>query len=114
MNANPAVEILFVDSGIGIDPEYHEPIFDKFFRADDTMHHSTSKTKFKGAGPGLGLTLVKAIAKAHQGQVWVESSGRDEVTFPGSTFVLVVPLKQQAEVAPAPVQPVLEALPESN
>ena len=55
----PVVEVAVVDTGIGIDPEHQERIFDKFFRVDDTDHHSTGKTKFKGAGPGLGLTLVK-------------------------------------------------------
>jgi signal transduction histidine kinase len=80
----PAVEIMVADTGIGIDPEHHERIFEKFFRVDDTLHHSTGKTKFKGAGPGLGLTLVKGIAEAHGGRVWVESLGHDEVNLPGS------------------------------
>ncbi|RME78440.1 MAG: GAF domain-containing protein, partial [Chloroflexi bacterium] len=42
------VEVVVADTGIGIDPEYHEKIFEKFFRVDDTMHHSTGRTKFKG------------------------------------------------------------------
>ncbi|MBN1995079.1 MAG: GAF domain-containing protein [Anaerolineae bacterium] len=91
-NIGPAVEIVVADTGIGIDPKYHERIFEKFFRVDDTAHHSTGKTKFKGAGPGLGLTLVKGIAEAHGGQVWVESLGYDEVNCPGSKFFFVIPL----------------------
>ncbi len=91
-NVGSAVEIVVVDNGIGIDPEHHEKIFEKFFRVDDTEHHSTGKTKFKGAGPGLGLTLVKGIAQAHGGKIWVESLGEDEVNFPGSKFFLVFPL----------------------
>jgi signal transduction histidine kinase len=87
-----AVEIVVADNGIGIDPKYHERIFDKFFRIDDTEHHSTSRTKFKGAGPGLGLTLVKGIAEAHGGRVWVESLGYDEVNYPGSKFFFLIPL----------------------
>ena len=54
--------------------------------------HSTSATKFKGAGPGLGLTLVKGIVEAHGGKVWVESQGYDEINFPGSKFFVVLPL----------------------
>jgi signal transduction histidine kinase len=92
-NVGQAVEITVTDTGIGIDPEYQERIFEKFFRVDDTAHHSTGKTKFKGAGPGLGLTLVKGIAEAHGGHVWVESVGHDETNFPGSKFFFVIPLR---------------------
>jgi signal transduction histidine kinase len=88
----PAVEIVVSDTGIGINPKNHERIFEKFFRVDDTAHHSTGKTKFKGAGPGLGLTLVKGIAEAHGGRVWVESLGYDEVNCPGSKFFFVIPV----------------------
>lgn len=87
-----AVEISVTDKGIGIDPEHHEKIFDKFFRVDDSKNHSTSKTKFKGAGPGLGLTLVKAVVESHNGEVWVDSTGCDEENYPGSTFVIVLPI----------------------
>jgi signal transduction histidine kinase len=94
-----AVELVVADNGIGIDPKYHERIFDKFFRVDDTDHHSTGKTKFKGAGPGLGLTLVKGIAEAHGGRVWVESLGYDEVNCPGSKFFFVIPLHPLRQTA---------------
>jgi signal transduction histidine kinase len=90
----PVVEITVSDTGIGIDPEHHHMIFEKFFRVDDSRFHSTSKIKFKGAGPGLGLTLVKAVVEAHRGRVWVESSGYDETTFPGSTFYVLIPVVQ--------------------
>ncbi len=87
-----AAEIVVIDTGIGIDPQHHEKIFEKFFRIDDLNHHSTGKTKFKGAGPGLGLTLVKGVIEAHGGRVWVESPGHDEKNFPGSRFCLIIPL----------------------
>jgi signal transduction histidine kinase len=102
----PAVEIVVADTGIGIDPRYQERIFEKFFRVDDTAHHSTGKTKFKGAGPGLGLTLVKGIVEAHGGQISVESLGYDEVNCPGSKFYIVLPVN--SSVAEAPPQSLID------
>ena len=97
-----AVEIVVSDTGIGIDPENHEKVFEKFFRVDDTLHHSTGQTKFKGAGPGLGLTLVKGIAEAHDGRVWVDSLGYDEVNCPGSKFFFVLPIEDHSETSDQP------------
>jgi signal transduction histidine kinase len=91
-NLGQVIEISVADTGIGIDPKHQQRVFDKFYRIDDTDHHSTSKTKFKGSGPGLGLTLVKGIAEAHGGRVWVESQGYDETNCPGSKFFVVIPL----------------------
>jgi signal transduction histidine kinase len=54
--------------------------------------HSSGKTSFKGGGPGLGLAIVRGVARAHGGKVWVESSRHDEVNFPGSTFYLQFPI----------------------
>lgn len=89
----PAIEITVADTGIGIAPEHQPKIFEKFYRVDDSLHHSTGKTKFKGAGPGLGLPLVKGIVEAHRGRVWVESEGCDETNCPGSKFVIQLPLQ---------------------
>jgi len=85
------VEILFADTGIGIDPEDQELIFEKFYRVGSPDLHSTGSVKFKGAGPGLGLAITRGILQAHGGKVWVESPGHDEVNFPGSTFHILLP-----------------------
>lgn len=85
------VEILVRDTGIGIDPRYHELIFEKFYQIGDVELHSSGKTKFKGGGPGLGLAIVRGVVEAHGGKVWVESPGHDEETLPGSTFHVVLP-----------------------
>ncbi len=88
----PGVEIRVQDSGIGLNAEHHELIFEKFYQVGDVSIHSSGKTSFKGGGPGLGLSIVRGVARAHGGKVWVESSGHDEVKLPGSTFYLQLPI----------------------
>jgi signal transduction histidine kinase len=89
---SPCVEIAVRDRGIGLDAEHHDLIFEKFYQVGDVALHSSGKTTFKGGGPGLGLALVRGVANAHGGRVWVESAGHDEINFTGSTFYLLLPL----------------------
>jgi signal transduction histidine kinase len=88
----PCAEIAVRDTGIGLDAEHHDLIFQKFYQVGNVALHSSGKTTFKGGGPGLGLALVRGVAQAHGGKVWVESAGHDEVNFTGSTFYLLLPL----------------------
>ncbi len=85
------VEITIQDTGIGIDLQHHELIFEKFYRLGTVALHSTGKTKFGGAGPGLGLTIAQGIVSAHRGRIWASSPGYDAATLPGSTFHLRFP-----------------------
>ncbi len=98
------VEITIADTGIGIDAEDRELIFEKFYRVGSPDLHSTGSTKFKGAGPGLGLPIARGVIRAHGGRVWVDSPGHDETSFPGSTFHVVLPA-----TPPAPAAGVLAA-----
>jgi signal transduction histidine kinase len=66
------------DSGIGIDPDHHERIFDRFYRV------STDRGE---TGAGLGLAIVKSICQAHGGTVSLRS-----VPGIGSTFRIELPL----------------------
>jgi signal transduction histidine kinase len=91
------VEITVRDTGIGIDPQYQGLIFQKFFQTGDVLLHSTGKTKFKGGGPGLGLSIAKGIVDAHKGRLWVESPGYDEVKNPGSTFYIRLPVNVEGK-----------------
>lgn len=91
---NGGVEIVVSDSGVGVDPTLREVIFTKFFQPGELGKHSTSKTRFKGSGAGLGLALSKGIVEAHGGRIWVESPGYDEVNFPGSQFHVILPLSK--------------------
>ncbi len=89
------IEVLITDTGIGVNPDDRDRIFEKFGSLGDTALHSSGKLKFKGGGPGLGLPIVKGILDAHGGSIWVESDGYDEEKFPGSTFHILIPLRKE-------------------
>jgi heavy metal sensor kinase len=76
----PFVEIDVTDSGPGI-PEGDVPrIFDKFFHRERTVNP-------EAPGHGLGLSIALSIARAHQGDIRVQSRVHQ-----GSTFTVVLPL----------------------
>lgn len=68
------------DNGIGIDPEHHEMIFDRYRQVDGS-------TTRRAQGTGIGLALVKEIVEAHGGTASVDSQPGV-----GSTFTLQFPL----------------------
>ncbi|WNG49791.1 GAF domain-containing protein [Archangium minus] len=61
------------DNGIGIRPEYYEPIFRIFKR----LH---GRDKY-GGGTGTGLTIVKRLIERHNGRIWLESQPGEGTTF---------------------------------
>lgn len=69
------------DTGIGIAPLDQRHLFEKFKRLGTTLGQESK-------GSGLGLVIVKSIAKRHGGKVWFESQ-----LAKGSTFYLQIPLK---------------------
>ena len=88
----PEIEIKVKDTGIGIDPQYHELVFEKFYQTGEVLLHSSGKTKFKGGGPGLGLAIARGIMDAHRGRIWLESPGYNETTNPGTTVFIRLPV----------------------
>jgi signal transduction histidine kinase len=92
--ASERVEVVIHDTGIGIDPDHQELIFEKFYQTGQVALHSSGLTKFMGGGPGLGLAIAKGIVEAHNGRIWVVSNGRDEVNLPGSHFFVQLPLHE--------------------
>ncbi|MDD5227008.1 MAG: HAMP domain-containing sensor histidine kinase, partial [Candidatus Omnitrophica bacterium] len=64
------------DTGIGIEPENLQKIFEAFFQ-------KTPST----LGIGVGLTISKEIVALHEGEIWVESEGLGR----GSVFKVVFP-----------------------
>jgi signal transduction histidine kinase len=90
--AGKFIEIIFEDTGIGIDLEEQERIFGRFYEIRDPDLHSTSKTRFLGGGLGLGLAIARGIVEAHGGFLWAESEGCDEERCPGSRFHVLLPV----------------------
>jgi len=103
-------QVTFSDTGIGIAKADQELIFEKFYRVGSVSLHSSGDSKFKGAGPGLGLPIARGVIEGHGGKIWVESPGYDEATCPGSTFYVVLPYK--AHRGPCRWQPPAVGAPE--
>lgn len=74
----PILEIRVEDNGCGIEPAYHERIFERFFRVPRPEGGRAS-------GQGLGLTVVKLLVELHGGRVLVESEPGA-----GSTFIFTL------------------------
>ena len=90
--ASQEIEITVKDTGIGIDPQFHELVFEKFFQTGEVLLHSSGKTKFKGGGPGLGLAIARGVINAHHGRIWLESPEHNEKTCPGTTVFIRLPM----------------------
>ena len=73
---NNYLSLSFKDSGIGLEPQQLEKIFEPF------------QSKFEG-GTGLGLALVYQIVHAHKGSINVTSKPRE-----GAEFTILIPLAQ--------------------
>jgi signal transduction histidine kinase len=77
------------DHGIGIPKNEQEKIFEKFYRCGDPLVHNIK-------GSGLGLSLVRHIARAHGGDVLVESAPEE-----GSRFTIALPLAPPSQTGNA-------------
>ena len=87
------VEVSVSDTGIGIAAEDIPHLFDKFYSKTDISRHSSGRTKFKGGGSGLGLSVVKGLVEAHGGKIIIESPGYDEERCPGTTVRIFLPVR---------------------
>jgi heavy metal sensor kinase len=88
LREGPAARIDVHDSGIGIPIEAQPFIFDRFYRVDK------ARNRMDG-GSGLGLSICKVIAEAHDGRISVTSTPGH-----GSTFSVLLPID-----GPAPDKP---------
>jgi signal transduction histidine kinase len=85
-SARNAVKVAVADTGRGIPPEYHQEVFDDFFKVPGEPHHADAT--------GLGLGIVRRLVNAHGGKVWVESEWGQ-----GSKFCFLLPLCRKPENA---------------
>ena len=76
---NGSLRIEIEDNGIGIPPEHHERIFERFYRVDKNRSRDIG-------GTGLGLSIVKHIVIQHGGTIDVRSTEGE-----GSTFTVELP-----------------------
>jgi two-component system sensor histidine kinase KdpD len=60
------ITISVTDEGIGIPPELHQKVFERFFQGE-------GRKAGRRKGTGLGLAICQGIVEAHGGEIWVES-----------------------------------------
>ncbi len=92
-SSNPSPEVLAIsvrDTGIGMEPEVMQRIFDPFEQGNRSFEH-------RFGGLGLGLAISKSLAQAHGGMLTVQSDGRNR----GSTFSLSMQTLPPTDVAVA-------------
>jgi two-component system, OmpR family, phosphate regulon sensor histidine kinase PhoR len=83
-DANNFVILTIADTGIGISPEYHGRIFEKFFRVPTGNLHNAK-------GYGLGLSYVAHVIDKHHGDISVDSlEGK------GTKFIISLPRTQNS------------------
>jgi signal transduction histidine kinase len=73
-----------VDTGVGISPEELKRVFKRFYRIPASVARRVT-------GSGLGLFIVRSVAKKHGGRAFAESDG----TGRGSTFIILLPRAPQ-------------------
>ena len=79
-NENNSILLTISDNGIGIAKEYHDKVYDKFYRVPTGNLHNVK-------GFGLGLNYVKEIVKIHKWTINLESEAGK-----GTNFIIKIPL----------------------
>jgi signal transduction histidine kinase len=99
LNPTPGkIEVRVIDTGIGIEPEKIDKIFNAFEQGAEITR--------RFGGLGLGLAISKALIDAHDGKIRVESAGKDQgATFSLELNTVVTPAGIDGERKDQPVGP---------
>lgn len=80
-NKSGSIRVIVSDTGIGMDQEEIDMIFNKFQRGREVSHYHTD-------GTGLGMYIGRKVVEAHKGRIFAESDGKNK----GSRFILELPI----------------------
>ncbi len=81
-SASDTIEITVKDTGVGMDKDECNKIWERFYRSANSQHMAK--------GSGLGLSIAKELVEMHGGKIWATSQPDQ-----GSTFYLTLPVFQQ-------------------
>jgi signal transduction histidine kinase len=77
--------VTVTDTGRGIEPQRLETVFDRFYQEEGALRRSAG-------GTGLGLAICRQIVLGWGGEIWAESTGKNQ----GSRFNFTIPILKEA------------------
>ena len=80
LNGKMCCKISIKDQGIGMEKQYVNKVFDRFYQIEDI-----NTRKYQGLG--LGLNIARNIVEAHGGSIWADSEGKCK----GTVFEILIP-----------------------
>ena len=81
------VKVTVSDTGRGIEPSRLETVFDRFYQEEGALQRTTG-------GTGLGLAICRQIVDKWGGEIWAESTGKNQ----GTQFHFTIPIAKEARV----------------
>jgi len=85
-NSRKMVEVTVADTGRGIEPDRLEVVFDRFYQEEGALRRTTG-------GTGLGLAICRQIVNGWGGEIWAESTGKDQ----GSQIHFTIPIVHSSQ-----------------
>jgi histidine kinase len=75
-----AAVVTVTDTGVGLTPEDQKRSFERFYRVDERL----------ASGTGVGLTIARALIRAHGGDIEASSPGLGN----GTSFTITLPVQR--------------------